>query len=167
MEVQLLSKKYIVKKLKDEDISSIFSLCKKNKTYYKYCPPMVSEQSIKEDMLALPKHKTLDDKYFVGFYDEDKLIAIMDLITNYPNKKTCFIGLLMLNVTRQNKGIGSLIVDDIKTYLKELNYKYIRLAWIKDNKQAEYFWKKNGFVEIKETRDQNNHIVIEAIYNIE
>lgn len=167
MEVQLLSKKYIVKKLKDEDISSIFSLCKKNKTYYKYCPPMVSEQSIKEDMLALPKHKTLDDKYFVGFYDEDKLIAIMDLIKNYPNDGTCFIGLFMLDINKQNKGTGSLIINEVKEYLKSLGYESIRLAWILDNKQAEHFWKKNGFVEIKETRDQNNHIVIEAIYNIE
>ncbi len=35
-------------------------------------------------MTALPPGKAMEDKWFVGFYDGDCLIAVMDLILNYP-----------------------------------------------------------------------------------
>jgi len=159
MKITKLSKRYLVKKLGEEDIGDIFSLCEKNKEYYEYCPPMITESLVKEDMYALPENKTLDDKYYVGLYDSEKLIAILDLIEKYPDENTIFIGLLMLDIDIQNKGIGSLIFNDLCEYLKDIGYKYIRLAWILDNKKAKHFWLKNGFEIIKQTKDYNNHSV--------
>ncbi|MDO4940521.1 MAG: GNAT family N-acetyltransferase [Erysipelotrichaceae bacterium] len=162
MNISSLSNKYNVRKLDREDIPSILSLCKENKIYYDYCPPMVNEESIVEDMIALPTNKTIDDKYYVGFFDKHKLIAILDLIVKYPNDETCFIGFFMMDINKQNNGIGSDIIKDICNYLKSLNYKKIRLAWIEGNKQAEHFWYKNGFKDLCNKKDQNNNNVIEA-----
>lgn len=36
------------------------------------------------------------DKYYVGFYHKDKLVAVMDLIVKYPNDETAFIGFFMM-----------------------------------------------------------------------
>lgn len=163
MQVELLSKKYKVRKLIEKDIPTIFPLCKENKIYYDYCPPMVDEQSIKEDMYALPLNKEIADKYYVGFFDTEELIAVMDLIKKYPDKDTCFIGFFMVDIKKQAKGIGSFIIQEVCEYIKSLNYKYIKLAWIKGNNQAESFWHKNGFIEIDERKDQNNHSVIQAV----
>ena len=33
----------------------------------------------------------MNDKYYIGFFKRDKLIAVMDLIMDYPKKKTAFI----------------------------------------------------------------------------
>lgn len=109
MDVRLLSNKFSVRELNENDIPLIFLLCKENKTYYYFCPPMVDEEKIREDLYVLPPNKTLDDKHFIGYFDEDKLIAIMDLIKKYPNESTCFIGIFMLDISVQNKGIGSTI----------------------------------------------------------
>ena len=49
----------------EEDIPEILALCEKNTLYYRYCPPFVSEQSIRDDMNALPPGKTVSDKYYV------------------------------------------------------------------------------------------------------
>lgn len=166
MEENKLSNKYQVRKLIDEDISMIYSLCLSNSKYYEYCPPFVSKESIKEDMLELPPNKTSEDKYYIGFFDDNDLIAIMDLIEKYPNNETCFIGFFMVNKENQNEGIGSSIIEDLCRYLKYINYKYVRLAWIKGNVEAEKFWIKNSFVVLNEKLDQNNNHVIEAIRNI-
>ena len=99
------------------DIQDIYSLCSKNVLYYKYCPPFVTEQSIICDMIALPPGKEANDKYYVGYYDADKLIAVMDLIMAYPDEHTAFIGFFMMNASYQGKGEGSDIVNRVLSYI--------------------------------------------------
>ena len=70
----------------------------------------------------------MNDKYYIGFFKRDKLIAVMDLIMNYPKKKTAFIGLFMMDVNYQNKGIGSRVIGEVLSYLKSENYEKIRLG---------------------------------------
>ena len=145
------SKKYLVKKITDSDIDDVFLLCKGNPLYYEYCPPMVTKEGIKEDMVALPPNMSIKDKYFVGYYCEEKLIAILDLISGYPNKDIAFVGLFMTDASIQNKGIGSSLINELCSVLKQQNYNTVRLAWCKGNPQSEHFWIKNGFKIIKET----------------
>ena len=101
-------------------------------------------------MEALPPNKTYDDKYYIGFFENNTLVANMDLILDYPTEKIAFIGLLMVNILYQNNGVGSKIVCDTCDYLKELGYKKIRVGVDKENPQSTYFWSKNGFQIISE-----------------
>ena len=103
--------------------------------------------------------KTLNDKYYIGFFKRDKLIAVMDLVMNYPKKKTAFIGLFMMDVNYQNKGIGSSVIGEVLSYLKSENYEKIRLGVDKGNPQSYSFWNKNGFVTVEE----NQYIIMERI----
>ncbi|MCH5323656.1 MAG: GNAT family N-acetyltransferase [Eubacterium sp.] len=144
MKTELLSKRYDVTVLQKSDIPDVMSLCLGNPQYYRYCPPFVTEESIASDMKALPDGKTAEDKFYLGFWDGKTLVAVLDLIIKYPNTKTAFIGFFMVNAQVQGKGIGSALVDDIEEYLKEA-FSYIRLGYVKGNKQSESFWVKNGF----------------------
>jgi len=96
-------------------------------------------------MRALPPRMTPDDKYYVGFFQDDKLIAVMDLITNYPDTQTAFIGLFMMEKSEQGRGIGSSIISECAHYLKRVGAHYIRLGFAKGNPQSEAFWRKNEF----------------------
>lgn len=162
MDIKELSSKYVVKRLGNSDIQDIFNLCCENKLYYEYCPPMVTEESIKKDMTALPPNTKIDDKFYIGFYKQGKLIAIMDLIYGYPEEKIAFIGFFMTNVTIQKRGIGSEIISELCDYLKQKGFISIRLAWVKGNPQAEHFWLKNMFVVLKETTSNVSDSVILA-----
>ena len=144
MKLSLLSSKYRVEPLKESDIPQIYELCKENELYYHYAPPFVTEQNIKEDMEALPEGKTLEDKFYIGFWDGDQLVAIMDLISGYPDKVTAFIGFFMVDVKYQKRNIGSKIITEVCDYLKE-EFSFVRLAYVNGNKQSESFWLKNGF----------------------
>lgn len=151
-----LSSKYHVRKLKEEDVETIYDLMVSNPLYYQYCPPQVTKESILEDMVALPPKKTLEDKYYLGFFDEHHLVAVMDLIYKYPNDQTAFIGFFMMNQEDQGKGVGSQIIEECCLYLKEMGFDFIRLGFVKGNPQSETFWIKNGFIrtdiEVKQER---------------
>lgn len=148
----LFSKKYDVRKLHKNDINQIYDLCSKNHLYYQYCPPYVTRKSIESDMSALPDNVDFKDKYYVGYFKDGKLIAILDLIDGYPKKDIVFIGFFMIDSTIQKSGMGSAIVNELIDYLTTLEYEEVRLGWINGNPQAEHFWIKNGFCPIKEDR---------------
>lgn len=145
MEIKKLSSHYTVKPLTESDIDAVYELSKGNPQFYKFCPPFVAHDSILKDMRALPPKKTYDDKYYLGFWDSERLIAVLDLIVHFPDDKTAFIGLFMLDILVQGKGIGSLIFGEIANALKKTGYSYIRLGYAKGNPQSEHFWRKNGF----------------------
>lgn len=90
MNPQNLSHSYAVRKLTEQDLPRLLTLCEQNPQYYRHCPPNASLSSLQEDMTALPPQKTVDDKYYIGFFDGDTLIAVMDLILQYPNEETAF-----------------------------------------------------------------------------
>ncbi|MBO4910700.1 MAG: GNAT family N-acetyltransferase [Lachnospiraceae bacterium] len=157
-----LSSKYNIRRLSMEDIPQAVALCEKNTLYYEYCPPFVSEQSIRDDMNALPPGKTVTDKYYVGFYDGKRLVAVLDLIMSFPDKTTAFIGFFMTHAELQNRGMGSGIIEELCGALSQIGMKEVRLCWVKGNPQAEHFWHKNGFKETGATNVTEAYTAIVA-----
>lgn len=145
MDIKKLTTRYDIRKLNGTDIQEIYELMQGNPLFFQYCPPMATHQSILDDMKALPPRTTYDDKYYVGYFQDGCLVAVMDLILNFPNKETAFIGFFMMNKAFQGKGLGTKIIDECAKCLKEEGYQHIRLGFAKGNPQSEAFWTKNGF----------------------
>lgn len=150
MDINALSNNFFVRKLNQDDLDIIYDLSIENRTFYQYHPPIVTKESILDDMIALPPNKTMQDKYYIGFFDNNTLVAVMDLIDGYPTEKVVFLGFFMVNVKYQKRGVGSGIIRDVVSYLKELNFEKIRLAVDKENPQSNAFWNKNKFVVVSE-----------------
>lgn len=160
MDIGLLSKKYVVRRLDRNDADIVYDMSRKNEIFYQYHPPFVTKQSIVEDMEALPSGKSYDDKYYVGFFENNILVANLDLILGYPTEETAWIGLLMTNVRCQNRGVGSGIVRDVCACLKQLGYQKVRAGVDKENPQSNSFWSKNGFRVISETEYRIMELVL-------
>lgn len=152
MDVKRLSAGYRVRKLTDGDVDAIYGLCRPNGLFYRYNPPVVTRESILRDMNVLPPGKTMKDKHYIGFFDGDMLVAVMDLILGYPDAETAFIGFFMTDVRVQNRGIGSGIFGGCRDEMKALGYAKIRLGVDKGNSQSFNFWTKNGFRVVDEDR---------------
>ena len=155
-----LSKQYTVKQLTDTDVAAVYALCKENPLYYQHCPPFVTEDSIRADMKALPPRKTMEDKYYLGFYEGDVLLAVMDLILGFPNEETAFVGFFMMNKEYQGKGIGTELMQEVYTYLKQCGFKFVRLGFAKGNPQSEHFWLKNGFIPTGVEAQNEGYVVV-------
>ena len=95
----------------------------------------------------MPEGTDAAQKNFLGFYDADgKLVAILDLITDYPQAGSAFIGWFMVEAELQGQGIGSQIFADIRASLEAQGYTELALGVIKENEPAIEFWEKQGFV---------------------
>ena len=132
--------------LTESDIPAILSLIKTNPQYEKACGVSASEVSIREDLTLLPPGKTAAD----SFFQEEELIALTDLILAYPDPGTAYLGLFMVKGNRSKKGIGTSLFGELCTSLKTAGFQTICLAFQRDNPQSSHFWKKQGFIPIKE-----------------
>lgn len=160
MNIDGLSKEYRVRPLTEQDVEAIFSLCRENTQYYEYCPPFVTPDSIRRDMRMLPPGKQPEDKYYLGFFDGEDLIAVLDLVDGYPNPETIFFGFFMTALPVQHRGVGSRIISEVCASLKEQGYREVRLCRVEGNPQPEAFWRKNGFTETGLTSKEELYTVI-------
>ena len=165
-DISKLSSRYNVRRLDEKDCDEVFALCRKNTLYYRYCPPFVTKRRIIDEMKALPPGKEAFDKYYLGYYDGDKLIAVMDLIMAYPDGQTAFIGFFMTDISVQGRGVGTGIIDELCAFLSGYGYSGVRLCRVKGNPQAEHFWNKNGFAETGITSETENYTLIVAQRNL-
>ena len=109
--------------------------------------------------------KSLEDKFYIGFWKDNVLTALMDLIWAYPERDTAFIGLFMVHASFQAQGIGSAIFDEAWEFLIKSGFTRIRLAVDQGNPQSEGFWSKNGFHKTGELFpwEQGCYIVMEKV----
>ena len=149
-DISTLSGRFTVRRLNESDAPAMLALSEKNTVYYRYHAPAPSLDDMREGLTAIPPGKTTADKYYVGFFDGETLAAVLDLVLDYPETGTAFIGLFMLDTTYQGKGAGSSLFSCIAGALAHGGYKKLRLAIDKGNPQSEAFWTKNGFVKTGE-----------------
>ena len=161
LDISKLSRTYDVRRLNDAHVEEIFALCKGNTQYYRYCEAQPTREQVLNDLHITPPGIDFSAKYYIGFYQDHELIAVMDLIDGYPDPDICFIGFFMMNKAYQGKQIGSGIIRETSEYLRSLGYQSVRLAIDKENPQSNHFWKKNGFLVIKEV-DRNGWTVLVA-----
>ncbi len=145
MEIGALSRDYTVRRLEENDVEQIYTLCCGNGIFYRYHPPFVTRESVREDLRALPPGRSMEDKYCVGFFAGDILVAWMDLILRYPAEDTAYIGLFMTDARYQGRGIGSGILGEVCGCLRAAGFSRVRLGVDKGNPQSFSFWTKNGF----------------------
>ena len=151
---------FTIRKLTESDIPAMLQLCQANPLYYQHMKMEPTSENLKQSMTALPPKKTAEDKYFVGFFDNSKLAAILDLIVGYPRPEIAFIGWFILDKEYQGRGIGSQLVEDILARLRECQYSAVRLGYIKTNPQSRVFWQKNGFVPTGQESQEEQYTVV-------
>ena len=144
--VKNLSSRYSVRTIGAADICDVYDLYQQNTAYYAYEKSEPTIETVQHDLTALPLKKEAHDKFYVGYYENDALLAVMDLIRGYPDEKTIFIGLFMLRKSAQGRGIGTQIIEEAFDYLRQAGFSYARLGCIKGNIEGERFWKKQLFL---------------------
>lgn len=117
-------------------------------------------EGLTEIISRVPAGSGSENKFFVGFYDGDALVAVMDLITGYPESDDAFIGLFLVDAALQRRGIGSQILADVRAAMKAQGYDYLSLRCPRDNAQAAAFWQSQGFAPTGEETQENGRTAI-------
>ena len=145
MDIEKLSTAHTVRRLTPEDAGAVLDLAAGNEIFYRYHPPLPDRESILSDMTALPPGKGPEDKYFLGFFQGERLTAVMDLILGYPEADSAWMGWFILSPACQGRGVGSGILRDVEAALRAAGFRTLRLAVDRGNPQSWAFWTKNGY----------------------
>tara|TARA_Y100001947_G_scaffold159617_1_gene178409 strand:- start:6026 stop:6667 length:642 start_codon:yes stop_codon:yes gene_type:complete len=123
-----------------------------------------TELEAKNFIRDLPKNHTYDNKLPVGIYnDEGVLIAVLDLIRDYPSQNSWYIGLLLTLPSLRKRGIGAIIVGCVEQTIASFGANQLNLIVQETNHQALTFWQKHGYYIIHESLqelDECTHIVL-------
>ncbi len=162
IDVTKLSARYRVRALCERDIGAVLAIYLENGLFFRYCAAKPTREQVLEDMTVTPPHTARSAKHFVGFFRQEELIAVMDLIDGYPQPDIAYLGLFMLKAAEQGKGHGGAILREAEAFLKAGGFRAIRLAINKGNPQATHFWQKNGYAILREVDKDGWGTLLEA-----
>lgn len=136
---------YAVRPIGPEKIEALYALCRSNPSYYLHLEEPLSKEKLKADLTALPPGAEAKNKGYDGFWDGDRLVAALEWILAYPDRRTAVIGFFMVDRAFQHKGIGSDIIRQVLHDWKENGFDTVVLNYVSGNEQSHAFWLKNGF----------------------
>lgn len=160
IQIEKLSGTYIIRRLTDADVPMLYAWMLRNDQYFKYCGGSTTPERVRQDLTLCPPGTTPAQKHYVGFFDADTLVAVMDLIDGYPDADTAFIGFFMMNKDLQGQGTGTAIVREVLAALRALGYTAVRLGIDKENPQSNHFWRKNGFAVLREAAQERGIVLL-------
>ena len=105
--------------------------------------------NIEEDIETIPDgvHKNQKNYKLISFNNE--ILGVVDYLTDYPEKDTILIGLLIIKNDKQKQGLGTKIFRYLENSFKNKNFLKIRIGVLVDNQIGLSFWKKQNFKEIE------------------
>lgn len=104
------------------------------------------------DYSISPLIQTIDD--LINEFDNNVILKAIDnnniigSLRAYEDRKTCYIGRVIVHPEYQNKGIGSRLMNEIEKYFPGVE-KYELFTGYKDEKNL-YFYNKLGYNKMKE-----------------
>lgn len=143
----LLAGPYTVRELTHADIPEMLRVAEGNPLYYRHMGILPDEINLASTLTALPPRTTLADKHFFGWFEGERLVALMDLIWHYPKADMAFIGWFMVDAACQRRCLGRGMVEDVLEMLRDAGVREVRLGRVEGNPQSERFWQVCGFCD--------------------
>ena len=102
----------------------------------------------------LPPGRSLSDKTVLGIYNKASasLVGVVDAVMGYPRPDILFLGLLLLTPKWRGMGAGPWILTRLIAEAAASDTKEIHLAVAPINGAALRFWRREGFREIRLSR---------------
>lgn len=94
----------------------------------------------------IPEGTSSDNKYLYGIFDEAKLIGVIDLIEDYPEKQNAYIHQFILEEAYSNNNLPSILYLSLEKTAQETGITSMSL----DTELAKQsFWSDFGFLDNK------------------
>lgn len=138
---------FLIKRLSSKDIPTIQTIFEKCEDYLLLVNGYeVNQNTGRDEYFSMPPGKTEDDKIVIGIFDQkNEIISYIDVVKNYPEEESYWIGLLLVDPLQRSKGVGERIISEFIKKVKTIGVSYIKLGVVEENEKAYKFWKKIGF----------------------
>ena len=105
------------------------------RTFFEDCPPSHSRE----------------DKLNLAVYQEDEIIAVIDILKDYAVVNEWMIGLFIFHPSKRGQGLAQPIHQTIVELAKEEGVKSLRVGVVTQNDRGQAFWFGLGYTEVKRT----------------
>ena len=86
--------------------------------------------------------------------------TVMDVVRGYPDERSAYVGLLMVDGAWHGRGVGTLIMRAELRRLRAEGLSRVRLAYIEGNEPARKFWAKLGFEPTGEVASTPHYVAV-------
>lgn len=155
IDIGRFSSAYELRRLSEKDAEAVVEIAEGNPSFASY-----GLEEVRRDMGLLPPGKEMEEKYYLGYFEKDEMVGVLDFIDGYPEADTGYIGLFMLSKYEQGRKIGTTLIEALACYCRELGYKRLLLGYDKANPQAAGFWESLGFESVREIPQKEDIIVV-------
>jgi RimJ/RimL family protein N-acetyltransferase len=105
----------------------------------------------------LPPGCSLEAKNSIGVFDDTgRMIGFVDIVADYPDADSWYIGWLLLAEDVRRRGLGGLIVAALESLVATAGGCRLYLAVYDANIVGRAFWQAMGFVPEKHVPDHTN-----------
>lgn len=135
-----------IKLLTLADQEALLALEQSNPRYHQYFSANeLTLAEMADDLTAHPTGMAADQKQVFGFYLAHKLVAVLDVLNQYPEQDFMFVGLLMVNAAYQRKTVGSVIMTGLMQAALHSDIHCLQLTRVTADTGVKQFWEKLGF----------------------
>ncbi len=93
----------------------------------------------------LPDGKSYADKFVYTIHHGAQLLAVIDVIRDYPEEGTWFLGLIFLAWSVRGTGLSRRLIEAIRAHVVSKGGRSLRLAVVRTNRHARALYDRVGF----------------------
>lgn len=137
---------FTVKPLTQADVSAILAFQAEHPEYHRhYQVEPVTKADILADLQALPARALPEQKFYLGFYQGDELVVLVDLVLDHPQANCAWLGLIMTNAAKLRQGYATKVLTAVKQALKREGYTELLTSTALSDETAQAFLTAQNF----------------------
>jgi len=100
---------------------------------------------VQADLTAHPDQVQAEQKQVFGFYLANHLVAVLDILNQYPEPDFLFIGLLMVGAPYQRRSVGRVIATGLMQAALKSDIHCLQLTRVTTDTAVAAFWHQLDF----------------------
>ncbi len=147
--------KFSAYELNDDDIPRLQHFYSSNPEFFLMANgmPVRDDEAQREFDELPPAEIPFNQRYIIGFFDcNNNLIGVTIILSDFLAPRVWQISFFMVATSLHATGIANMVYSQLEKWIALNSTNWIRLGIIVNNHKAERFWKKCGYVEVRQRK---------------
>ena len=138
---------HVIRAAMADDEAAVQTLFEADPNYFKIVEGApAGPTEFQNTITELAPGKSYEDKFvFCVLNPDENIVAVVDILRDYPEEGIWFVGLVFVARTERGQGLGSRLVEAICTHIPKQGGHAARIAVADKNIDAMRFWERAGF----------------------
>ena len=142
--------------LQAEDVPALQRFFEANTLYFEIVngAPAAPNEAVDVFEETPPAEWGFTKKWLLGFLDESNtIVAMADVVSDLLAQSVWHIGLFIMETARHGSGDAQAVYTALEDWAKHNGARWLRLGVVQGNVQAERFWMRVGFSQVRTRTD--------------